>query len=119
MAILLRNGESPNQVQQGVTPWENALSHVYQSSWDDPQDFGSKLQYVQILSLLLKAGANAFARIQCEGVELSAVDVISIKLSRTFPVETADLIKELHSRGVKWKMTSRKGLGTWFRKAKA
>ena len=33
----------------------------------------------------------------CSSLSQLATDVISMKLSRMFPLETADLIKELHS----------------------
>jgi hypothetical protein len=117
VALLLRNGESPNQLHRGHSPWESALAHLYNSDWDDAQDPDQK-EFVNILGILLKTGANPRACYETGHGLLSAADISSMKLSESFPVEVNELIEEMESRGAKNKevATKKLGLRMWLKR---
>ena len=118
VALLLRNGESPNQIFRGISPWESALAHVYETEWDEDRDVEHQTEYVNVLGLLLKTGANPQANYKME----AARDIIEMKLKGRFPLEAENLIKEIESRGVKIrevtaeKQKSRGGLRMWLKR---
>jgi len=73
--LLLQQGARPNQKYKEYTPWENTLVFLH-SNWQSiEKDQHESLQYLAVLELLLRAGANPSAHLMAGNVRFSPLEM--------------------------------------------
>ena len=59
--LLLERGADPNQIYQGNSPWQNALSLAFTnvpSPIRDKEEYDLVIEWVEIFKLFIRHGAN-------------------------------------------------------------